>query len=124
MDNHTGKIGEAYTVHWLQNRGYQVLEQNYHSPYGEIDIIAQKDPYIVFVEVKTRCIPGKSHPLESITVSKQKRIIQTALYYLSVHPQQAKWQIRFDAAGILTQRGTDQIMEITYLPNAFEGELV
>lgn len=123
MGNESGKIGEDYTVGWLQRNGYTILERNYHSRYGEIDIIAKDDKYIVFVEVKTRAAGGKSHPLESVTKSKRRKLIRTALLYLMAHPELESLQCRFDVAGLTTRRDSLRIQAISYLPNAFEGEL-
>ncbi|HBN82095.1 MAG TPA: YraN family protein, partial [Ruminococcaceae bacterium] len=86
MDNRSGKIGEAYVRRMLQEKGYRILESNFHSRYGEIDIIAEDGKYVVFVEVKTRAPGSLVRPLEAVTASKRKKIIRTALCYLSAHP--------------------------------------
>ena len=49
-----GAFGEEWVAWYLQKKGWEILERNYHSRYGEIDMIAVDGPYIVFVEVKTR----------------------------------------------------------------------
>lgn len=124
MNNHSGKIGEDYAAALLESKGFVVIERNYHSRWGEIDIIARDDSYILFVEVKTRAEGSDSHPLEAVTRSKQKKIIKTALQYLSDHAEVAELQPRFDVVGIITRRNTMQIKEVIAIPNAFEGEYV
>ena len=54
MDLGTGRKGEAFVEKLLKRKGFRILEKNYHSRFGEIDIIAENRQYIVFVEVKTR----------------------------------------------------------------------
>ena len=49
----SGAFGEEWVAWYLQKKGWEILERNYHSRYGEIDMIAVDGPYIVFVEVKT-----------------------------------------------------------------------
>ena len=54
MDNSSGKMGERYVLQMLLEQGYTFIDANYHSRFGEIDIIVKDNKYIVFVEVKTR----------------------------------------------------------------------
>ena len=123
MDNHTGKVGEDYTASLLENRGCTVLERNYHSRYGEIDIIARDGQYIVFVEVKTRRGTGLTHPLAAVTKAKQQKLIKTALLYLSEHPESQHLDCRFDVAGVTTD-SAGNVLRTDYIENAFEGEPV
>ncbi len=123
MNNRSGKIGEDYAAALLESKGFCVVARNYHSRWGEIDIIAQDDQYILFVEVKTRAENAMGHPLEAVTQTKQQKIIKTALQYLSEHPEAMELQPRFDVAGLITRRTGMQIKEVIYIPNAFEGEL-
>ena len=123
MDNRTGKIGEDYAAAMLKNRGWTVLERNYRSRYGEIDIIARDGQYIVFVEVKTRHTAGLDHPLAAVTKGKQQKLLKTALLYLSEHPEAQQYDCRFDVAGLTTD-GTGTVLRVDYIENAFEGEPV
>lgn len=119
MDNRSGKVGEDYTARLLLDKGYTILARNYHSRYGEIDIIARDGKYIIFVEVKTRAVGAKGSPLEAVTRQKRQRLLKTALVFLGDHPALAKLQCRFDVAGLTTKRGGQQILEVQYLSNAF-----
>ena len=69
MNNSSGKIGERYVLQMLLEQGYTFIDANYHSRFGEIDIIVADDKYIVFVEVKTRDEKSISTPLEAVTFS-------------------------------------------------------
>ena len=70
-----GNFGEELSVKELLNKGYRILERNFSSRYGEIDIIAENDNYIIFVEVKLRKIINNWYPKESVNKSKQRKII-------------------------------------------------
>ena len=81
---------------FLTANGFQVLHKNYHSRFGEIDLIARNAQDLIFVEVKARSQTkyGQSH--EVISNSKQKKIIKTALTYLSEYPDMSDLYCRFD----------------------------
>lgn len=123
MTNKTGKLGEDMASAFLMKKGYAIVERNYHSRWGEIDIIAKQAPYIVFAEVKTRRKNGMCSPEETVTVTKQQKIIRTALLYVSEHPEYDDFQIRFDVVSLRTGKN-GQVESIDHLSNAFEGELL
>lgn len=78
-----GKYGEDYTCHYLQSKGYEILARNFRCYHvGEIDIIAKKDGIISFIEVKTRTNFRYGMPIESVTLTKQRKIHRCAEYYL------------------------------------------
>lgn len=107
----SGRLGEQLTAEYLEEKGYEIVGRNF----GEIDVIAQNDRYLAFVEVKTRSADGLSHPFEAITPSKRAKIIKTAQYYLINH--ETNLQPRFDAAAVFTENGA--LVKIEYLENAF-----
>lgn len=113
--NINGQIGEEFTVKYLKKKGYKILETNFHSRFGEIDIIARKNKYIAFVEVKTRDEKYIVHPLEAVTKSKQNKIILTAQYYLL--QLKDNLQPRFDVASIICSN--QKPVSIEYIENAF-----
>ena len=119
MDNGSGALGERFTAEQLQGQGYTILERNYHSRYGEIDIIAERSPYIVFVEVKTRRDSHLVSPLEAVTAAKQEKIRKTALCYLQEHPQAQSLQPRFDVSAVYTSGDGKTVLRSRYLPDAF-----
>lgn len=117
--HNTGVLGEEFTAQRLQQRGYRILARNYHTPYGELDIIAATQKYIVFVEVKTRRDASMVPPEENVTLSKQKRLLRAALLYLQRYPTEL--QPRFDVAGV-TMEPSGMVTGFHYLANAFEGK--
>jgi len=90
-----GDIGEQIAVDYLKKQGYYILERNFQKPWGEIDIIVQKDKEIIFIEVKTRTSPGLAFPEENVGFNKKKKLIRTAQTYLleKNYPVETSWQI-------------------------------
>ena len=78
----TGRYGEDAALRFLSDKGYEILETNYRTPLGEIDIVARKAGSIVFVEVKTRLTSSLGPPYLNITWKKKRHIIKNALCYL------------------------------------------
>ena len=77
-----GKSGEEAARRYLQQKGYRLLDLNFRSPYGEIDIIAFHGSALVFTEVRTRTGSSFGTPAESITAEKLKRLKKTAIFYM------------------------------------------
>jgi len=92
-----GDLGEKIAVDYLKSRGYKILERNFKKPWGEIDIIAQKNKDLIFIEVKTRAFPqGDSpYPEASVYSLKQQKLIRAAQSYLleKKYPPEISWQI-------------------------------
>jgi len=110
-----GKKAEVAVVNLLKANHFKILEQNYTKFCGEIDIIAQKDDVIIFVEVKARNNTQTSM-FEIVTPSKQQKIIQTARTYIAETNCHQKTH-RFDVALVAGNKCDDT--KITYIPNAF-----
>ena len=91
-----GRAGEGRSASYLQDVGYQILFQNWRTRTGEIDIIAFKEPFLVFVEVKT--LPhGNLAMLDQVLGKiKRKRIIETAKYFVHKYRQYSNSYMRFD----------------------------
>ncbi|WMJ23942.1 ribonuclease HII [Paludicola sp. MB14-C6] len=116
-----GALGEQTTADYLVANGYEIVAKNYHSAYGEIDIIAQKENILAFVEVKTRKEKGLATAREAVSRSKQTKIINTALMYLQENG--LKKQPRFDVCEIYLDSDTGTIVtEVNYIKNAFTGD--
>lgn len=81
-----GRIGENAACDWLTKNGYKIVAKNYTCPHGEIDIIAEDEKYIVFVEVKYRKnsihLTKYGRPIHAVTKTKQQHIIYTAKDYI------------------------------------------
>lgn len=116
MDNkEIGYKGEDITSRYLEKHGYTIIKRNYCIRGGEIDIIAQDNDYLVFVEVKTRNDHSLASGLEAITKRKQSLIIKTAEDFLYKNP--TNLQPRFDVAEVIFSEGI--IPKIRYITNAF-----
>lgn len=80
--NQLGADAEQLAAHYLQQRGLKLLQTNYHSRYGEIDLIMQDGDTLVFVEVRLRNNPGFGGAAASVDARKQDKLIKTAQHYL------------------------------------------
>lgn len=90
MKSHRQKVGawgETLAAEKMRSEGYEILAHNYHTPYGEIDLIAFKEDQLVFVEVKTRTNENYGLPEQSVTMVKQEHLLQSIEYYLFEHPE-------------------------------------
>ncbi|KPJ70465.1 hypothetical protein AMJ51_01810 [Microgenomates bacterium DG_75] len=94
-----GKLGEKLALKHLRKNKYQILERNFHSQSGEIDIIAQEGDVLVFVEVKTRWSKKFGTPEEAITPGKIERIVKTGQLYQMNNPHLPE-AVRIDAVAI------------------------
>ena len=115
-----GAFGEEYTVKYLKKQGYKILDRNFHSRFGEIDIIASKKDIIAFIEVKTRSENSIYSPREAVDFHKQQKCIKTAQTYLVQN--RVELQPRFDVSEILLQNREDnklRLKEFNYIENAF-----
>ena len=78
-----GRVGEQKAVDFLKKKGYKILETNYKTHVGEIDIIAEDNGTLVFVEVKTRLNDDFGQPSEAVTIKKQTKYYKVATEYLA-----------------------------------------
>ena len=114
-----GKSGEDRTASFLRKRGYAIIKRNYQCRFGEIDIIAERKEYIIFVEVKTRKKDSLSLPAEAVDSAKQRKIMLTANDFLAKF--QTPLQPRFDIAEVITEVKADGSISysLNYIENAF-----
>ena len=118
MSNELGKAGERAVGEYLENKGFRTICYNYHSRFGEIDIISENEKYTVFVEVKTRKNFKFSRAIEAVNKSKRTKIIKTAFCFISKNSFTK--QPRFDIAEVLAVKNNE--FEIIYHDNAFDSE--
>ncbi|OIO52866.1 YraN family protein [Candidatus Peregrinibacteria bacterium CG08_land_8_20_14_0_20_41_10] len=97
-----GALGEGIAEKLLKQRGWKILEKNWHAHWGEIDLIAQEKEEIVFVEVKTRKGVAFGAPFEAATRWKKRKILKTAQFYLLKKGWESR-QYRFDVASIVLE---------------------
>ncbi len=112
-----GSWGEDKAVEYLKNQGYRILCRNFHSKFGEIDIIAVKNKVICFIEVKTRKKISYGLPSQAVNYGKQKKLILTAEYFLTRNYSQ-NFAYRFDIIEVFYYNS--YIFSINHIEGAFE----
>ena len=110
-----GQNGEERATQYLLEKGYEIIERNYKTKSGEIDIIAKKAETVVFVEVKT--LPQATPDMLSSVLNQQKlkRILKTSKRFLLNHRQYSNSYIRYDVI-VLDMQG---LPEVYHIENAF-----
>ncbi len=93
-----GQWGEKIAAEYLVKKGYKLLATNVRTPYGEIDLICQRESQIVFVEVKARTSHTFGYPEDSVTPRKQAHMLAAAEHYLQEGEFDGDWQ--FDVIAI------------------------
>ena len=118
-NNLAGAWGEALAADYLKKKHYTLLASSYRSRFGEIDLIARKGRYLVFVEVKLRKNAEFARAMEYVDRRKQDRIRMTASMYLAENPTDL--QPRFDVIEIYAPEGTaTREPEMNHLEDAFQ----
>lgn len=107
-----GGAWETKAAEYLRENGVEILERNFRSRYGEIDIIGRHVGYLVFVEVKYRAGFSRGYALEAVGIQKQRRICRTADYYRCKHGIGAGVGIRYDVVAF-------QDGQVEWICNAF-----
>lgn len=111
----SGRRGEDLACKFLKKDKYKILEKNYRSRQGEIDIVAEdRSGVLCFVEVKARSRKDYGLPIEAVTYSKQKKLLATAFIYLESSKVKSK-DMRFDVVSVDLVSG-----EINIIKNAFD----
>ena len=109
-----GSGKERIAAEYLKDHGYRILEMNYYCKAGEIDIIAEEDGYLCFIEVKYRNDAASGFPEDAVDIRKAKRITGSALFYMNSAGLSGETPCRFDVVAIL---GND----ITLIKDAFDA---
>ncbi len=115
MNKELGRRGEEIAVRYLQKKGYGLLDRNYYTRFGELDIICEKNKELIFVEVKTRKSVKYGSPEESITAKKKEHLRKAALIYIDTHHRPFQG-MRFDVIAILLEK---EDKKINHIKNAF-----
>jgi putative endonuclease len=110
-----GRRGEDAAAEYLEAEGYRILERNYRTRLGEIDIIAEKDQILAFVEVKTQESDAFGPPETWVDIRKQRKIIQTASWYIG-EARGSAMDCRFDVIAVRLG-GAGPVCR--HIPNAF-----
>jgi putative endonuclease len=118
----TGEKAEALVARRLADAGWEILERNARTRYGELDIVARDGAALVFVEVKAGregSVFGPERPILAVDTRKQRRVRKLAVAWMAerrgVRPYT---QIRFDAVGVTFDRA-DRVVDIEHIPAAF-----
>lgn len=111
-----GAVYEAKTAEYLKRKGYEILQMNYRTRIGEIDLIAQDQDTLVFVEVKSLLAQMDFSPSERVDAAKQGRIRKVALQYLVDTNQYEVCPVRFD---VVAWKVTNSEEVIQHIINAF-----
>lgn len=107
-----GASKEDLACAYLQKQGFTILQRNFRSRTGEIDIVCREGTYLVFTEVKYRKTAKNGAPEEAVGSAKQRKIFETARYYMARFGVSSDTDIRFDVVAILGEN-------ITLIRNAF-----
>ncbi|WP_106478384.1 YraN family protein [Phytohalomonas tamaricis] len=111
-----GQDIEVLTAHWLTAQGLTEIARNQHARGGEIDLIMRDGETLVFVEVRYRATTRYGSPLETVTVTKQRRLIKAARFYLANN--RLSCSCRFDVVGVT---GHLSALEFTWIKSAFDA---
>ena len=113
-----GGRGEDAAAKYLRQRGYRLVERNLRLAGVEVDLVAEKDDWIVFVEVKSRTRDDRGDPLEFVDLRKQRRLIRAARVFCA-RPRWRDRPVSFDVVSVLE---TAAGLEIHHLQDAFQEE--
>ncbi len=115
----TGAEGEKRVANYLRNNGFAIVKRNYTCRYGEIDIIAENEEYILFVEVKTRKENSMVSGAQAVDAFKQRRVTLTANDYIV--KTECQKQPRFDIAEVIvfTKEDNSRGYKLRYIENAW-----
>jgi putative endonuclease len=87
-----GAWGESVACAYLEGQGYKIIERNFFTRFGEIDIICKLSETLIFFEIKTRTSTSFGLPEDSITENKKQHLINAALLYLEDHTEFVDWE--------------------------------
>src|SRR5499427_1649290 len=112
-----GDRAEEAVVRYLIQQGYAVLTRNFVCRQGELDVVAERDQTLCFVEVRMRTTAAWGDPSHTVSRAKQRRVVKAALRYLFLYGIENK-MVRFDVASVIG-RGQDARLE--YIADAFDA---
>jgi len=116
-----GRRGEADAARYLRQRGYVILERNYRTRLGEVDLVAFKDGAIAFVEVKARTESSQDEALEAVTRRKRQRLIRAARDYVARQRlDRHELECRFDVVSVLYGPRGSVPLQVEHICGAFE----
>ena len=114
--NAFGELGERIAARWLEQQGYTVLARRWRSGHRDIDVIAQRDGTVAFVEVKTRAALEFGDPVEAVHAAKQRSLVRSAREWMARERNSASHDVRFDVIGVLLH---DRKVWVRHIESAF-----
>lgn len=106
-----GKFGEDVAERYLRQKGYRIIGRNFSCRQGELDIIAENNEYLVFIEVKTRSNFLYGKPIEAVGKNKRRHMYKVAKYYLHIQGWENRF-VRFDAIEVFVDKGIARVNHI------------
>jgi putative endonuclease len=117
--NIVGRQVEKASLVYLKKQGLRLLNKNFHSKMGEIDLIMLEENTVVFIEVRYRKKSSYGDPIETVGYHKRRKLLLTAQYYLQTQRQNKNDSCRFDILGVSTYNAE---LNFNWLKNAFSFE--
>jgi putative endonuclease len=114
-----GRRGENLAAKTLRRKGYRIVAANVRTPYGELDLVARRGRWVVFIEVKTRTSTAFGHPEEAVGPAKRRRLSKSALHWLTEN-NLTEAPARFDVVGIMESASGSRV---NVVENAFDLEV-
>ena len=112
-----GNEGEEAAVRFLESRGYRVRARNYSCRHGELDVVAEHEDIVCFVEVRMRSTAVWGDPSHTVSFAKQRKVVKAALHYLLTQRLRDR-MIRFDVISVV---GRGERATVEHLPGAFDA---
>jgi putative endonuclease len=110
-----GELGERIAERWLRRRGWRIVQRRFRSGHRDIDLVAERDGTVAFVEVKARKGAEFGGPVQAVNYRKRKQLERSAMVWIDRHGQEAE-SYRFDVVGVLLN-GAE--VRICHVENAF-----
>jgi putative endonuclease len=119
LRHHLGRVGERLAREHLERLGYRVLERNYRTRFGELDLVVCDDVHLVFVEVKTRRAGALESSLEAVSPDKRRRVRSMAAAWLvEARDRPRSRELRFDVVAVTVDRN-GRLVRLDHLEGAF-----
>ncbi|HMO33859.1 MAG TPA: YraN family protein [Lacibacter sp.] len=106
----TGRLGEDLAARWLQERGYRILHRNWKYSYYELDLVAEKNGMLHFIEVKTRRTDTFGYPEEGVTIRKMERLLLAGEAYQEQYPHWKRLQYHILSIRLYANREPDYFL--------------
>lgn len=110
-----GEEGERIAALWLAQRGWRILDRRFRNGHRDLDLVAEREGLVAFVEVKTRRGKDFGHPVEAVNWRKQRELVRSASVWIARHGN-GEQTFRFDVVGVLMSNG---VAQVRHVENAF-----